>query len=741
MSNQAAQHHEEVLSLEKQFESNLSDVTTRIEKLEGDAKAHSQICSDNQKKITTVEKVVEKVKASHSDLSNQLTAHRDEVEAAKRLFKFDKKVNNDELNDKIAKMDIDLNIRIESLETDFKKLNSKTDSTESKITASCKHSENRLSDIEHQLTNLKKTIAGTGPGASDSAPTAVMSSEIKASKTAPTPVMSLGVQDTIPTTEMNPIARDENGSIEPENILQDIHQSSIRNEMDSRFQAYCTKVQSQLEVDSFLAKICSITPEKATHNMIAYKFKDIIDAEDDGEVGGSERVLDLIIHNKLDNIAIVVCRWYGGTHMGSRRYDLIKECATEALVKAKLISHIPSITDMERSPSQSHPPVKTLYLSDSTGALVNVRILCGDNGVKDVAPTLDAVCRKLKQSAPDIKRIVIQSGVNDIDNSSIEQVKKKIIQVVETTKEYHPRAELFVTSILPDNGEKNSRYDINHFIKSQSIKSQFKFIDLCSKFEERRNLLRDRKHPNKHGTAVLAAEIRLALGFPKIDKTSQSFSKSQNIPRFNNPPSQDTSRRNQESQSIATRQTTRPTNRFGKNNQHGSSQALGVVPISQTQPWVGNSADQRQIQPTWNNQGNIPFNQIQAPLSYNQQKQSGYSNTNTGATNLGEPNTNLYTQNWSAPNAQSNQQNTHNWSAPNAQSNQLEYNGNTNTQNQYIQGNNSSKPAQPAWPQQSIYPNEYSWCEPTNRVSVGYNPAQVSHWYPNTQAVAPNVYC
>jgi hypothetical protein len=57
-------------------------------------------------------------------------------------------------------------------------------------------------------------------------------------------------------------------------------------------------------------------------------------------------------------------------------------------------------------------------------------------------------------------------------------VKKKITQVIETAKTYHPRAELFMVSILPCNGEKNSRAEINQFIKSQTIRLHCIYIDI-----------------------------------------------------------------------------------------------------------------------------------------------------------------------------------------------------------------------------------------------------------------------
>ncbi len=69
--------------------------------------------------------------------------------------------------------------------------------------------------------------------------------------------------------------------------------------------------------------------------MIAYHYvqdnNSMLWADDDGETGAGETLLNVIHSNKLSNVIILVCRWYGGRHMYARCWQLIMECAAEAL--------------------------------------------------------------------------------------------------------------------------------------------------------------------------------------------------------------------------------------------------------------------------------------------------------------------------------------------------------------------------------------------------------------------------
>ena len=76
---------------------------------------------------------------------------------------------------------------------------------------------------------------------------------------------------------------------------------------------------------------------KANHIMCAYRFTGSgplnQDCIDDREYGGSRTILAYIKSKKLSNIALFVVRYYGGVHLGSDRFTIIKNSAKEAYEK------------------------------------------------------------------------------------------------------------------------------------------------------------------------------------------------------------------------------------------------------------------------------------------------------------------------------------------------------------------------------------------------------------------------
>ncbi|MCD6579420.1 YigZ family protein [bacterium] len=70
---------------------------------------------------------------------------------------------------------------------------------------------------------------------------------------------------------------------------------------------------------------------KGDHYIYAYKAGSKISKNDDGEKGAGKILVDLIRNSSLDNILILVIRWYGGKHLGSMRFKIIKNIALELL--------------------------------------------------------------------------------------------------------------------------------------------------------------------------------------------------------------------------------------------------------------------------------------------------------------------------------------------------------------------------------------------------------------------------
>lgn len=52
------------------------------------------------------------------------------------------------------------------------------------------------------------------------------------------------------------------------------------------------------------------------------------DYDDDGETGAGKKLLELIKNNlNVNNIAVMVSRWYGGINLGPARFKMIKDVA------------------------------------------------------------------------------------------------------------------------------------------------------------------------------------------------------------------------------------------------------------------------------------------------------------------------------------------------------------------------------------------------------------------------------
>lgn len=155
-----------------------------------------------------------------------------------------------------------------------------------------------------------------------------------------------------------------------------------------------------------------------------------------------------------------------------------------------------------------------MYITDSTAARVDVRrMIPGRNGHMDQAPTLDAVQRKIKNLSPTYKKVVIQSGINDLDVSPNSVVEKKITAIFDAAKTHLPQTDVYMTSIINKEGSPASAA-INQYIQAQTYKYKYKYID-TSKISGKADCFRDRKHPNDKGTAEIVKSIKEAIGLKR----------------------------------------------------------------------------------------------------------------------------------------------------------------------------------------------------------------------------------
>ena len=115
-------------------------------------------------------------------------------------------------------------------------------------------------------------------------------------------------------------------------------------EKKSRFIGYVRHVESEEEAEAFITEIKKKHYD-ARHNCSAYSVGEesvIQRFSDDGEPSGTagKPILEVITGNKLNNVCIVVTRYFGGTLLGTgglvRSYtEAAKECIADTEVVTK----------------------------------------------------------------------------------------------------------------------------------------------------------------------------------------------------------------------------------------------------------------------------------------------------------------------------------------------------------------------------------------------------------------------
>ncbi|KAH7033004.1 ribosomal protein S5 domain 2-type protein [Microdochium trichocladiopsis] len=115
-------------------------------------------------------------------------------------------------------------------------------------------------------------------------------------------------------------------------------------ELKSVFVARCAKVSSTEQAAAFVQHLLASDKKirSATHNITAWRIKGakgatFQDCDDDGETAAGGRLLHLMQLMDLWDVMVVVTRWYGGHHLGPRRFALINQAARDAFVKAGFV--------------------------------------------------------------------------------------------------------------------------------------------------------------------------------------------------------------------------------------------------------------------------------------------------------------------------------------------------------------------------------------------------------------------
>jgi hypothetical protein len=116
-----------------------------------------------------------------------------------------------------------------------------------------------------------------------------------------------------------------------------IHHGPITTERKSSFQSHFATVQNMAEVNDFRSAVLSDKRvARATHNIFAYRFTDVVglvhhDCDDDGETAAGSRLAETLRLMGVNNVAVIVTRWFGGVLLGPDRFKYICNSARNLL--------------------------------------------------------------------------------------------------------------------------------------------------------------------------------------------------------------------------------------------------------------------------------------------------------------------------------------------------------------------------------------------------------------------------
>ncbi|ORX51634.1 UPF0029-domain-containing protein [Hesseltinella vesiculosa] len=126
-------------------------------------------------------------------------------------------------------------------------------------------------------------------------------------------------------------------TMDPSKTLPKIYSSEPLMDRKSSFVAHVAEVHSAEQVDQVMSALLSNKKiAKATHNILAYRItlggdRVLQDSDDDGETAAGGRLLHLLQILEVENVVVVVSRWFGGILLGADRFKDINNCARKAL--------------------------------------------------------------------------------------------------------------------------------------------------------------------------------------------------------------------------------------------------------------------------------------------------------------------------------------------------------------------------------------------------------------------------
>ena len=168
----------------------------------------------------------------------------------------------------------------------------------------------------------------------------------------------------------------------------------------SRFLAVAGPVSSEAAAKEFIS---AHSDPNATHNCWAWRIGQNYRFSDDGEPGGTagKPILQALDGQSIDNAAVVVTRWFGGTLLGSggliRAYGGTAASCLRAAVKTPVVVTVEA----------------TIACGFSDLAMVQAR-LAAVAGVRVLAEEFNATGAKLMVALPDAEVAAMVQTITDV---------------------------------------------------------------------------------------------------------------------------------------------------------------------------------------------------------------------------------------------------------------------------------------------------------------------------------------
>ena len=316
---------------------------------------------------------------------------------------------------------------------------------------------------------------------------------------------------------------ESNHPVQWNQINNDFFCSNIIEDSGSKYKGFSIEISSMQDMRHKQADFITRNEHvMATHIMIGYNIggKNV----DEGEDGGSRVIQNLLKELKVSNVMVIVTRVFGGKHLGKRRWEHMRTCATEALKVGNFIqeSKPNQISPVSQTKIPSSSSSKSLMLSDSVYTQMNVK------AAKLNAFTLDSAIRTISKSSENQRKdlIIVGTGINNLKNGdSVQSIKNKVDTLVETVKQTHPQAKLALCSLLPTKSGDLDITKVNNYYKYLCRSdSKIAYIDTFSSVKaemESNNIHSDNIHLNAHGYAFLQSSFEDQLNtwvYSSLDK-------------------------------------------------------------------------------------------------------------------------------------------------------------------------------------------------------------------------------